>query len=105
MSLLERYNRATEGLEPPFAVVDLEAFRANATDLVRRARGKPIRVASKSVRCRALLAEVLAHEGFGGVMAFTLPEALWLAGERLSDDILVAYPTADRAALAALTGD
>ena len=32
-------------------------------------------------------------------MAFTLPEALWLAAEGLSDDILVAYPTADRAAL------
>jgi D-serine deaminase-like pyridoxal phosphate-dependent protein len=105
MSSLERYDRATEKLEPPFAIVDLGAFRANATDLVRRARGKPIRVASKSVRCRALLERVLATEGFGGVMAFTLPEALWLAGERLSEDILVAYPTADRTALAALARD
>lgn len=105
MSSLERYDHATEKLEPPFAVVDLEAFRANATDLVRRAHGKPIRVASKSVRCRNLLQRVLATDGFGGVMAFTLPEALWLAGERLSEDILVAYPTADRAALAALARD
>jgi D-serine deaminase-like pyridoxal phosphate-dependent protein len=105
MTLLERYNRATAELEPPFAVVDLEAFRANAIDLVRRARGKSIRVASKSVRCRALLESVLATEGFDGVMAFTLPEALWLAGEGLSDDILVAYPTVDRAALADLARD
>jgi D-serine deaminase-like pyridoxal phosphate-dependent protein len=105
MSVLERYDRATEKLEPPFAIVDLEAFRANAADLVRRARGKPIRVASKSVRCRDLLERVLATDGFAGVMAFTLPEALWLAGERLSEDILVAYPTADRAALAALAAD
>jgi D-serine deaminase-like pyridoxal phosphate-dependent protein len=105
MTLLERYNRATAELEPPFAVVDLEAFRANAADLVRRARGKSIRVASKSVRCRTLLENVLATEGFEGVMAFTLPEALWLAEQGLSDDILVAYPTVDRVALATLARD
>ena len=102
MTLLDRYNTATARFEPPFAVVDLEAFEANARDLVRRARGKPIRVASKSVRCRTLLEQVLATEGFAGVMAFTLPEALWLAAEGLSDDILVAYPTVDRTALAEL---
>ena len=49
------YDRATADLDPPFAVVDLAAFDDNAADLVRRAGGKPIRVASKSVRCRALL--------------------------------------------------
>jgi D-serine deaminase-like pyridoxal phosphate-dependent protein len=104
MALRERYDAATAGLEPPFAIVDLEAFRANAADLVRRARGKPIRVASKSVRCRALLEQVLATEGFAGIMAFTLPEALWLAAEGF-DDILVAYPTVDRTALARLARD
>jgi D-serine deaminase-like pyridoxal phosphate-dependent protein len=104
MTLRERYDAATAGLEPPFAIVDLEAFRANAADLVRRARGKPIRVASKSVRCRALLEQVLATEGFAGIMAFTLPEALWLAAEGF-DDILVAYPTVDRTALARLARD
>ncbi|MFI6521889.1 amino acid deaminase/aldolase [Spirillospora sp. NPDC050679] len=105
MNLRDRYDAATADLEAPFAVVDLRAFRANAAALVRRAGGKPVRVASKSVRCRALLEEVLAMDGFAGVMAFTLPEALWLAGHRVSDDILVAYPTADRAAIAALAAD
>jgi D-serine deaminase-like pyridoxal phosphate-dependent protein len=105
MTLRERYDTATARFEPPFAVVDLEAFQANARDLVRRARGKPIRVASKSVRCRTLLEQVLATEGFGGVMAFTLPEALWLAAEGLSEDILVAYPTVDRTALTELARD
>jgi D-serine deaminase-like pyridoxal phosphate-dependent protein len=38
-------------------------------------------------------------------MAFTLPEALWLAAGGVSDDILVAYPSADRAALRALAAD
>ena len=42
-----RYERAFAGLEPPFAFVDLEAMWSNAADMLRRARGKPIRVASK----------------------------------------------------------
>ena len=50
----------TPHLEPPFAVVDLDAFDANAADLLRRAGGTPIRLASKSVRCRALIERALA---------------------------------------------
>lgn len=100
----QRYDRATAELEPPFAIVDLAALRANAADLVRRAAGKPIRVASKSVRSRPLLERVLAMDGFRGIMAFTLPEALWLAARGFTD-ILVAYPTADRHALAELAGN
>jgi D-serine deaminase-like pyridoxal phosphate-dependent protein len=102
---LQRYNAATAHLEPPFAVVDLAALRANAADMTRRAAGKPIRLASKSVRCRGLIEQVLASGAFRGIMAFTLPEALWLAAHGTSQDILVAYPTADRTALARLAGD
>ncbi len=99
---LQRYNAATAHLEPPFAIVDLAALRANAAGMTRRAAGKPIRLASKSVRCRAVLGQVLALDGFGGILAFSLPEALWLADQGVSDDIVVAYPTSDRAALARL---
>ncbi|MFD7922792.1 amino acid deaminase/aldolase [Streptomyces sp. NPDC059740] len=99
-----RLERATAHLDAPLAVVDLEAFDANAADLVRRAGGKPIRVASKSVRCRALLERVLAREGFAGVMAFTLGEALWLARAGVTD-VLVAYPSVDRAGYAELAAD
>ena len=102
---LQRYDCATAHLEPPFAVVDLAALRANATAMTRRAAGKPIRLASKSVRCRELTAQVLATSGFRGILAYTLPEALWLAGQGACDDIVVGYPTADRAALARLAGD
>jgi D-serine deaminase-like pyridoxal phosphate-dependent protein len=91
-----RLEAATEGLEPPFAVVDLDAFDANAADLLARARGKPVRLASKSVRCRALIDRALGA-GLRGVLAFTLPEALWLAAGH--EDVVVAYPTVDRAAL------
>ncbi|WPB89764.1 amino acid deaminase/aldolase [Streptomyces malaysiensis] len=99
-----RYDRATAHLEAPVAIVDLEAFDDNARDLVRRAGGKPIRVASKSVRCRALLERVLARDGFAGIMSFTLPESLWLAREGF-DDVLLAYPSTDRDGFATLTGD
>ena len=95
--------RATADLEPPFAVLDVGALRANAADMVRRAGGKPIRLASKSVRCRTVIRAALALDGFRGILAFTLPEALWLAGE--FDDIFVGYPTADRTALRRLAGD
>src|SRR3712207_3764724 len=104
MDDLQRLRAATEHLDAPFALVDLDAFRANAADMVRRAAGKPIRVASKSVRCRHLLGDVLAREGYQGVLAFTLPEALWLCSHG-TRDLLVAYPTADREALRALVAD
>jgi D-serine deaminase-like pyridoxal phosphate-dependent protein len=99
---LKRLDTATSRLAPPFAVVDLRALRSNAADMARRAGGKPIRLASKSVRCRRLITHALALDGFRGILAFTLPEALWLADCQVSDDIVVAYPTADQAALAKL---
>ncbi|TVL93082.1 amino acid deaminase/aldolase [Streptomyces sp. SAJ15] len=99
-----RYERATAELDAPLAIVDLAAFDANARDLVRRAGGKPVRVASKSVRCRALLERVLAMDGFSGVMSFTLAESVWLAREGFTD-VLLAYPSADRARFAELTSD
>ncbi len=100
---------ATADLEPPLAALDLTALRANAADLVRRAGGVPIRVASKSVRCRAVLEEVLgtgltADGGFAGIMSYSLAEAIWLVrlGAR---DVLLGYPVTDRAALAELGSD
>src|SRR5690606_19473348 len=84
--------------ERPVAVLDLDAVDHNAADIVRRAGGTPVRIASKSLRVRALLERVLARPGFQGVLAYTLPEALWLVvhGAR---DVLVAYPSAERGAV------
>jgi D-serine deaminase-like pyridoxal phosphate-dependent protein len=97
-----RYDRATAALDPPLALVDLAAFDRNAADLTRRAAGRPIRVASKSLRCRFLIERALATPGYRGVMAYSLPEALWLHAMGTSDDLLVAYPTVDREALQTL---
>lgn len=104
-ALRARYDRATADLDPPFAIVDLDAFDANSTAMLGRAAGKPLRVPSKSVRVRALIDRALAQPGWRGVMAYTLPEAIWLAGQGTSGDVLVAYPTADRGALHRLATD
>jgi D-serine deaminase-like pyridoxal phosphate-dependent protein len=86
----------------PFAFVDLDAMWSNAREMLGRADGVPIRVASKSVRCRSLLTSILEFDpGFRGLMTFTLPETLWLHRHGFRD-LLVAYPSADREALAEL---
>lgn len=124
------WDEATAGLTAPLSVVDLDAFDANAADLVRRAGGTPIRVASKSLRVRSLIARALAQPGFAGVMAYAVREALWLArpsagvgsdvgsgsgagrgsgtgaaAEAGIEDVFVAYPTVDVAAVREISAD
>ena len=94
---------ATAALSAPVAVIAQDALAYNARDMLVRARGVPIRVASKSIRVRAVLDAVLALPGYRGILAFTLAEALWLAGTH--DDIVMGYPTTDRAALGRLLAD
>ena len=95
--------RAISTLSGPIAAIDLDALRFNALDLVVRSSGVPIRIASKSIRVREVLDAALQLPGYRGILAFTLPEALWLA--ETHDDIVLGYPTADRAALAELAAD
>jgi len=95
----ERYEQVFAEVEAPFAFIDLEAMWANAEEMLGRASEKPIRVASKSLRCRALLGAILAKDPrFQGLMTFTLPETLWLADQGF-ENLLLAYPTADVGAL------
>ncbi|KHL18904.1 D-serine deaminase-like pyridoxal phosphate-dependent protein [Mumia flava] len=98
---MERLDRLTRGLEAPYAVVDGAALAHNTTELVRRSGGVGVRVASKSVRVREIIARTLAQDGFGGVMSYSLAESVWLADHGVGD-LLLAYPTADRTALADL---
>ena len=100
----ERLLSATASLDTPFAVVDGPALRANADDLVRRAGGVPVRVASKSVRVRSIVEQTLQRDGFAGVMSYSLAESNWLVDHGL-DDILLAYPTTSRQALLDLVAD
>ena len=101
-SLHDRYEAIFEGIEAPFAFVDLGALGANADAMLARAAGKPIRVASKSVRCREVLERIDARdERFRGLLCFTLPEALMHA-EAGRRDLVVAYPTVDWHAISRL---
>nr|WP_243633002.1 amino acid deaminase/aldolase [Mycobacterium uberis] len=107
-SRLRRYEEAFAHHDAPFAFVDLDAMWGNAEQMLMRSGDKPIRVASKSVRCRPLQREILdASRRFDGLMTFTLSETLWLAEHGFSN-LLLAYPTIDRAALrelGAITAD
>lgn len=97
-----RYDAILDAVQPPFAFVDLDALRANAEAMRAQAGAMPIRIASKSVRSVAVLRRILElDDAFRGVLAFTLPEALWLSGLGF-EDIVVAYPSADRGAIAEL---
>jgi D-serine deaminase-like pyridoxal phosphate-dependent protein len=99
-ALKARYDSLFASVAPPFAFVDLEAVRRNAEAMLAQAQGLPIRVASKSVRSVAMLRRLLELDpGFRGVLAFTAPEALYLAGQGL-ENLLVGYPTVDRGAIA-----
>ncbi|MDK7742381.1 alanine racemase [Helcobacillus massiliensis] len=82
----------------PVGVVDLDAFEDNIAAMRRRTGGLPIRVATKSLRVRSLISTAEAAEGYSGLLCFTLDEALWLHS-RGHQDIVVAYPTADTAAI------
>ncbi|MET4099470.1 D-serine deaminase-like pyridoxal phosphate-dependent protein [Agrococcus sp. UYP10] len=99
----QRMDAATADLDGPFAALSLEALAHNARSMVARAAGTRLRVATKSVRSRPVLEAVLRLPGFHGVLAATLPEGLWLSAT--IDDVLVGYPTVDRAALRALAAD
>jgi len=93
---------ATDSLPAPVLAVDVEAFDANARELLARADGRPLRLATKSVRVPALVERALAA-GFQGLMTYSLAEALWWSPR--VDDVLMGYPTVDRAALARLAAD
>ncbi len=94
---------AVAGLSGPVAALNLPALRFNALDMLVRASGVPIRVASKSVRVREVVDATLALPGYHGILAFTLPEALWLA--QTHDDVVLGYPSVDRTAIAELAAD
>jgi D-serine deaminase-like pyridoxal phosphate-dependent protein len=98
----ERFETVFGGRQAPFAFLDLDAVWANAADMLRRSRGKPIRIASTAIRSRPVLERLLDLDpGFQGTLTFSLPETLWL-WERGLRDLVLAYPTADRACLTRL---
>ncbi|MCS7085004.1 MAG: alanine racemase [Bacteroidia bacterium] len=82
-----------KGRSLPAAFVDLDAFDANIAAVVRRAKDKFVRVASKSVRCVALLRRLEQKLGdhYCGLMTYSGEETLYLARCGF-DRLLIGYP-------------
>jgi D-serine deaminase-like pyridoxal phosphate-dependent protein len=98
----DRLRRAIENQPLPCALVDLDAFDQNLEQLKARAKGKPLRIASKSIRCPQLIDR--AVRSAIGLMTFSAAESEFLV-ERGARDLILAYPTAqasDAAILARL---
>ena len=98
----EYYRDLFDGIEAPFAFVDLDAMWSNSDSMLERAGDLAVRPASKSIRCRAVIDRILDRDDrYRGVMTYTLPETLWLE-EAGMEDLLLAYPTTDLEAIAQL---
>ena len=99
------YQEIFREIQKPFAFVDLDLFDANIAEIKARAGDKHIRVASKSVRCSALLKRIFAADPqFQGIMAFYADEAVFLSQQGF-DDILIAYPYWDAGQIRAVIGE
>ncbi|MFT3899190.1 MAG: alanine racemase [Gordonia sp. (in: high G+C Gram-positive bacteria)] len=100
-------------LEAPVLAIDAIALEHNIADLRRRAGldsahragGVPIRVASKSLRIRSVISDILRRDGFAGVLAYSVDEAHWLATAAEVPDVLLGYPSVSTAAIARLIAD
>jgi D-serine deaminase-like pyridoxal phosphate-dependent protein len=98
----EYYKAIFRGRQMPLAFVDLELFDKNTRDVVKRAGGKKIRVASKSVRCAALLKRITGSDPvYRGLMCYSPLEACYLS-EQGFDDLFVAYPAFNEADISAV---
>lgn len=86
------YRRLFAGRAMPFAFVDLDLFDANIDAIAQRANGRPVRIASKSVRCPALLRRILDRNPlYRGIMSYTTRETCFLHRQGF-DDFLIGYP-------------
>lgn len=86
------YREVFRGQLMPFAFVDLDLLDENIRHVAARAQGKRVRLASKSLRCVAMLRRILAADDcFQGIMCYMAREAVYLASQGF-DDLLIGYP-------------
>ena len=96
------YRDRLRGQEFPYAVLDEALLRRNIEQNLARAALKNVRVATKSVRCVAVLRYLLEyHERIRGLMTYHGRETVLLA-DRGFDDLLLGYPVVEPALLTAL---
>jgi D-serine deaminase-like pyridoxal phosphate-dependent protein len=83
-------------LPAPGLFLDLEALENNINWVIKNSGNKSIRLASKSIRSRAILEMLLAKSSvLQGIMTYSLDEAFWLRGKGLKN-ILMGYPSIDK---------
>ena len=104
MDLHQLIKEKLTDLSHPALVLDLESLEHNIAWIQEQAKGKKIRIATKSIRSVEVLKKLLQYEGMEGLMTFTLRESLWLR-EQGFEDILLGYPTTDLVALKELAAD
>lgn len=92
-------------LDSPALIIERNALGHNIDDLRRRAGGVPIRVATKSLRVRSVIGDILTHDGFAGALAYSVDEARWLATDLDIPDVLMGYPTTSRGPIGRLIAD
>lgn len=96
------YKRVFADRPMPFAYLDLDLLDQNIQQVVERAQGKRVRLASKSLRSVAVLKRILAsHSCFQGIMSYSPQEAVYLASQGL-DDLLIGYPSWNQHDIAAI---
>ncbi|MCX8112348.1 MAG: alanine racemase [Bacteroidia bacterium] len=88
----ERYTQALQGIARPLALLDEEVLYENAQRVLAYAGSLPVRIATKSIRCVAVLQRLFSYsERFQGMLCMSAREALYLAQAGL-DDFFVGYP-------------
>ena len=86
------FKKILDGQKFPLAFVDMNMLEENIQQILQRSGTTPIRIASKSIRCRHMLDYILkSNKQFQGIMSFSGSEAVFLSTNGF-DDILVAYP-------------
>jgi D-serine deaminase-like pyridoxal phosphate-dependent protein len=91
----EKLSKRLEKVSSPALLLDWNALDENIRRVANACKGKKVRIASKSIRCKDVLLYVLSRlENSAGVMAFHPSEALWLAQNGIKD-ILLGYPSMD----------
>ena len=96
MDQFHQYKNALINENYPLAFLDLDQLQKNIILNRERAKGKNIRIASKSIRSIEIMEHILnEHESFQGIMSYHAEEAVYLSKSGFND-ILLGYPVVDR---------
>jgi len=96
------YQGIFRGRPMPFAYLDLDLLDQNIRQVLARAEGKQVRLASKSLRSVAVLRRIFASDAcFQGIMSYSAPEAVYLASQGFRD-LLIGYPAWNEQDIAAV---